>query len=150
LSYLIKDNVKLFFMKKIHQLKFKTRYAETDQMGYIHHSIYAQYFEMGRIEFMHEIGISYKNMEKEGIILPVYSLLVKYFIPLTFDEQITLQTFVKELKGVRLIFGYKILNEKGIKTTEAEVVLVFADAHTGKPIRPPQKYVEKLIKIAQH
>ncbi len=134
-------------MKKIHQLKFKTRYAETDQMGYIHHSIYAQYFEMGRIEFMHEIGISYKKMEEEGIILPVYSLFTKYFMPLKFDEQITLKTYVKTLKGVRLIFGYEIINEKGIKTTEGEVVLVFADAQTGKPLRPPQKYTEKLISI---
>jgi len=147
LSYLIKDNVKLFDMKKIHQLRFKTRYAETDQMGYIHHSIYAQYLEMGRIEFMHQIGISYKNMEREGVILPVYSLHTKYIMPLTFDEEITLNTYVKELKGVKLIFGYEILNENGHKTTEAEVVLVFADAQTGKPMRPPKKYVDKILKI---
>ncbi len=134
-------------MKKIHELQFKTRYAETDQMGYIHHSIYAQYFEMGRIELMHQIGISYKKMEEEGFILPVYALFTKFFMPLTFDELITLKTFVKKLQGVRLVFGYEIYNEKNIKTTEGEVVLVFADAQTGKPIRPPKNYIEKIEKI---
>ncbi len=128
---------------KIHELKFKTRYAETDQMGYIHHSIYAQYYEMGRIDLMNKIGISYKQMEKDGYILPVYQLQTKYFIPLTFDELVTLKTYIKYLKGVRLAFGYEIYNEAGQKANEGEVVLVFAGAD-GKPIRPPQYFVEKI------
>jgi acyl-CoA thioester hydrolase len=114
-------------------------------MGYIHHSIYAQYFEMGRIEFMNHIGISYKQMEKEGVILPVYTLNTKYFAPLTFDELITVRTYIKFLKGVRLAFGYEIYNEQQEKTTEGEVVLVFAGAN-GKPIRPSHKYTELLKK----
>ena len=129
--------------KKFHEIKFKTRYAETDQMGYIHHSIYAQYYEMGRIDLMNKIGISYKQMEKDGYILPVYHLQTKYFIPLTFDELITLKTYVKYLKGVRLAFGYEIYNENGKKATEGEVVLVFAGAD-GKPIRPPKQFVDKI------
>ncbi len=129
--------------KKSQNLKFKTRYAETDQMGYIHHSIYAQYYEMGRIDLMHKIGISYKQMEKDGYILPVYTLQSKYFIPLTFDELITLKTYVKYLKGVRLAFGYEIYNEAGEKATEGEVVLVFAGKN-GKPIKPPKQFVEKI------
>jgi len=144
---ILKDNVKKKMKEKLHLLQFKTRYAETDQMGYIHHSIYAQYYEMGRIELMHQIGISYKQMEKDGYILPVYSLFSKYFIPLTFDELITLKTRVNYIKGVRLAFGYEILNEAGQKATEGEVVLVFADAKTGKPIRPPQEYVDKINTI---
>ncbi len=129
--------------EKSQNLKFKTRYAETDQMGYIHHSIYAQYYEMGRIDLMHKIGISYKQMEKDGYILPVYTLQSKYFIPLTFDELITLKTYVKYLKGVRLAFGYEIYNEAGEKATEGEVVLVFAGKN-GKPIKPPKQFVEKI------
>ncbi len=129
--------------KKFHELKFKTRYAETDQMGYIHHSIYAQYYEMGRIALMDKIGISYKQMEKDGYILPVYHLQTKYFIPLTFDELVTLNTYVKYLKGVRLAFGYEIYNEAGQKATEGEVVLVFAGTD-GKPIRPPKQFVDKI------
>jgi len=132
-------------MKNYYDIKFKTRYAETDQMGYIHHSIYAQYFEMGRIEFMNHIGISYKQMEKEGVILPVYTLQTKYITPLTFDELITVRTYIKYLKGVRLAFGYEVFNSENIKTTEGEVVLVFAGAG-GKPIRPPHKYIEILKK----
>ncbi len=98
---------------------------------------------MGRIDLMNKIGISYKQMEKDGYILPVYHLQTKYFIPLTFDELITLKTYVKYLKGVRLAFGYEIYNEKGKKATEGEVVLVFAGVD-GKPIRPPKKFVDKI------
>jgi len=129
--------------EKSHIIKFKTRYAETDQMGYIHHSIYPQYYEMGRISLMDSIGISYKQMEKDGYILPVYTLFTKYFIPLTFDELVTLRTKVNYLKGVRLSFGYEIYNEAGQKATEGEVVLVFA-RDNGKPIRPPQIFVDKI------
>jgi len=96
---------------------------------------------------MHEVGIDYKQMEKDGYILPVYTLFTKYFTPLTFDELISLKTYVKFLKGVRLAFGYEIYNEAGEKATEAEVVLVFADAQTGKPIRPPKEFVDKLLKL---
>jgi len=131
---------------KIHEIKFKTRYAETDQMGYIHHSVYAQYYEMGRIELMKKVGISYKQMEKDGYLLPVYTLQSKYFIPLTFDEEITLKTYVKYLKGVRLAFGYEIFNEAGKKATEGEVVLVFAGAN-GKPIKPPKQFVDKIMSL---
>ncbi len=132
-------------MKFFYDIQFKTRYAETDQMGYIHHSIYAQYFEMGRIEFMNHIGISYKNMEKNGIILPVYTLHTKYLLPLTFDELITVRTRIKYLKGVRLAFDYEVFNEEKLLSTEGEVVLIFAGAN-GKPLRPPKEYVEKLKK----
>jgi len=133
--------------KKVHEIKFRTRYAETDQMGYIHHSIYAQYYEMGRIDWMNRIGISYKKMEEDGIILPVYTLQTRYFIPLTFDELITLRTYVKYLKGVRLAFGYEIYNEAGQKATEGEVVLVFAGAD-GKPIRPSKEFIDKLNEVS--
>ncbi|HFX17923.1 MAG TPA: acyl-CoA thioesterase [Flavobacteriales bacterium] len=131
---------------KVHEIKFKTRYAETDQMGYIHHSIYAQYYEMGRIDLMEQIGISYKQMEKDGYILPVYHLATKYLIPLTFDELITLKTKVNYLTGVRLSFGYEIFNEAGQKATEGEVVLVFAGSD-GKPIRPPKQFVDKIMTL---
>jgi acyl-CoA thioester hydrolase len=133
----------------IYELQFRTRYAETDQMGYIHHSIYAQYYEMGRIGWMNQIGISYKEMEINGIILPVYTLSTKYLIPLTFDELITVKTYVKYLKGVRLAFGYEIINEAGQKATEGEVVLIFAHADTGKPMKPSKEFVDKLLAVSK-
>jgi acyl-CoA thioester hydrolase len=135
--------------KNRHIIKFKTRYAETDQMGYIHHSVYAQYYEIGRIDFMKKIGIDYKQMEKDGFILPVYTLYNKFFIPLTFDEEISLITYIKYLKGVRLAFGYEIYNENEQKATEGEVVLVFADAKTGRPIKPPKQFTDKIFYILE-
>jgi acyl-CoA thioester hydrolase len=103
---------------------------------------------MGRIGWMNQIGISYKQMEKDGIILPVYTLSTKYLIPLTFDELITVKTFVKYLKGVRLAFGYEILNEAGQKATEGEVVLIFAHASNGKPMKPSKEFVDKLLAVS--
>jgi len=121
----------------------RTRYAETDQMGYIHHSVYPVYLELARIEWMKEFGIYYKELEINGILLPVYQLSLKYLVPLTFDENIRVGVRLKALKGPRLIFDYVILNEKGQKSTEAEAVLFFA-GKDGKPIKPPAEIVAKL------
>jgi acyl-CoA thioester hydrolase len=120
-------------------LKIKTRYNETDQMGYIHHGVYPAYLEAARIAYMNSRGISYKELEINGILLPVYEMKIKYLIPLTFDEEIDVRIIKEEIKGVRLIFSYEIYNSAGQKTTEAEVVLFFAGPD-GKPIKPPVEF----------
>ena len=126
-----------------YSLKIKTRYAETDQMGYIHHSVYPVYLELARIEWLNSLGISYKSLENNGILLPVYTMQLKYLVPLTFDEVIEIRVRLRELRGPKLIFAYEIFNEKGLKSTEAEVVLFFA-GKDGKPTRPPEGIREKL------
>ncbi len=120
-----------------------TRYAETDQMGYIHHSVYPVYFEFARIEWFKELDISYKELEKEGILLPVYKMNIKYLVPLTFDEKIKVLVKFVRMRGARLAFEYEIYNEKGLLVTEATVELVFTNKQ-GKPIRPPKSIVYKL------
>jgi len=125
-------------------LEILTRYAETDQMGYIHHGVYPVYLELARIEWLKTYGISYKQMEINGILLPVYQMKIKYFKPLTFDQHIKVYVWLKNLRGPRLQFQYEIRNEQNEKTTEAFVELVFTNRH-GKPIRPPKEIVEKLI-----
>jgi len=124
-------------------INLRTRYNETDQMGYIHHGVYPAYLELARIEWLKQYGISYKELEINGILLPVYQLNIRYYKPLTFDENIRVFVRPNGLRGARLRFAYEIFNEQNIKTTEAEVELVFTNK-TGKPIRPPHEIIEKL------
>ncbi len=124
-------------------IRIRTRYNETDQMGYIHHGVYPAYLEMARIEWLKQFGISYKQMEINGILLPVYKMNIKYFKPLTFDESIRVFVKPKVQRGARLSFAYEIYNEENIKTTEAVVELVFTNRR-GKPIKPPREILEKL------
>ena len=129
---------------KSHKTLVKVRYAETDQMGVVHHGNYPQYLEIARLEWLSTLGISYKNMEEEGIMLPVYELNLKYIKPVTFDENLTIETRLHELPNVKIIFDYSVFNEKGELVTSATSVLVFMDSKTRRPIRCPQYILDKL------
>lgn len=122
----------------------KVRYAETDQMGVVHHGNYPQYLEIARIEWLSELGISYASMEREGVMLPVFELNLKYHKPVYFDENLRIETRLRELPNVKIIFDYFIWNEQGEKVTSGSTVLVFMDAKTRKPIRCPEYILEKL------
>lgn len=122
----------------------KVRYAETDQMGVVHHGNYPQYLEIARIEWLTDLGISYSNMEKKGVMLPVFELTLKYHKPLRFNEKLKIITQLRETPNVKIIFDYKIFDEGGNLTTSASTVLVFMDVKTRKPIRCPQYILDKL------
>ncbi|HLS29238.1 MAG TPA: thioesterase family protein [Flavobacteriaceae bacterium] len=124
--------------------KLRVRYSETDQMGIVHHGNYPQYFELARIRWLESIGISYKQMEKEGIMLPVYEMKIKYLIPAYFDEILEVETFLMEKPTVKIKIGYIIRNHKKETLTEGETTLVFMDSGTRKPIRCPAYIKEKL------
>jgi len=128
-----------------HSMQFRVRYGETDQMGYVHHGNYAQYFEMGRIEWLRSIGISYKKMEEEGIILPVMELCTSYLHPAKYDDLLTLQTSLKNLPTARIEFDVSLYNQEGLNITKARILLAFVSAKTGKPTRPPS-YLMKTLK----
>ena len=123
----------------------RTRYAETDQMGVVYYGNYPQYLELGRVEWLRAIGLTYKEMEAEGIMMPVVSLQIQYKKPALYDELITIRTKLKELPSTKIEFDYEILNEKGELLSTANTVLVFVDARTFRPVRCPEK-VLKLIK----
>lgn len=123
---------------------FKIRYAETDQMGYAHHGNYAQYFEIGRLELLHELGISYKKMEEEGLILPVYSINTRFIQPAKFDDTVRLRTILKEIPTARITFEYEIYNSENKKISTGETVLVFVDTKKNRPIKIPQNLLKKI------
>ncbi len=127
-----------------HEFKVRVRYAETDQMGVVYHGNYAQYFEMGRVEWLRNLGLSYSVMEKQGVMLPVVSLTLNYKKPARYDDLLTVRTILKKQEGVKIEFDYEIYNEDGQLLTIGNSVLVFVDMKTGRPVLPPE-YVRESI-----
>lgn len=129
---------------KTHLTYVKVRYAETDQMGVVHHGNYAQYLEMARIDWLGQFGISYKQMELEGIMLPVYSMQFKFIKSATFDDILKIETRLKKIPQVKIEFEYSIYNQDNELLTSASTVLVFMDSESRKPIKCPDFILEKL------
>ncbi len=128
-----------------HQIHTRVRYGETDQMGVVYHGNYAQFFEMGRVEWLRNMGISYKFMEENGIMLPVVSLTMNYKKPARYDDLLTIKTIFKKLSSVKIEFDYEIVNESNELLTTGNSILVFVDMKTGRPVMPPQ-YILDLFK----
>ena len=129
---------------KSHNSYVKVRYAETDQMGVVYHGNYAQYLEIARIDWLDAIGISYKEMEKQGVMLPVYEIRLRFKKSAKFDDLLKIETTLLKKPGVRIEFSYKIFNENKELLTEAETTLIFIDIEKNKPIKCPQYVLEKL------
>lgn len=129
---------------KEHEFNVRVRYSETDQMGVVYHGNYAQYFEMGRVEWLRNLGVSYKWMEENGIMLPVVSLNINYKKPARYDDLLTVKTIFKSQTSVKIEFDYEIYNEKQELLTIASSTLVFVDMKTARPTVPPEYVKEKL------
>lgn len=132
------------------QTKLRVRYGETDQMGYCYYGNYAQYFEVGRVEAMRSIGMSYKDMEEKGIMLPVSSFSVNYFSPALYDDELTITTIITSLKGARLAFDYEIHNQSGTKIAIAHTTLVFVGKQNMRPTKAPEDFIQLLEKYQIH
>ena len=124
-----------------HHTKIRVRYGETDQMGYCYYGNYAQYFEVGRVEALRKIGMSYKDMENEGVMLPVSEFNVKYIRPAYYDDELTITTKIAELRGPRIYFEYEVKNEKNEIIASASTLLVFVSKTNMKPIAPPTTFL---------
>jgi len=130
-----------------HQFEVRVRYAETDQMGVVYHGNYAQYFEMGRVEWLRNLGVSYKWMEQNGIMLPVVSLNINYKKPARYDDLLVVKTIFRKQSSVKIEFDYEIYNEQNELLTIAGSTLVFVDMKTGRPTLPPEYINAKLSEI---
>ena len=130
-----------------HQVQIRVRYSETDQMRVVYHGNYAQYFEVGRVEWLRNKGVSYKWMEENGIMLPVVSLTMNYKKPARYDELLILKTILKKQASVRIEFDYELYNEREELLTTGNSVLVFVDMKTGRPIAPPLYILELLNRM---
>ncbi len=131
-------------MMKFDEIQIRVRYGETDQMGVVYHGNYPLYLEMGRIEWLRKLGISYKKMEEDGVLLPVVSLQVNYKRSMGYDDLITVKTRLKNRPTAKIEFEYEITNENGEVLTTANTVLVFLNKETNRPMKAPQ-YILDLI-----
>ena len=116
----------------------RVRYAETDQMGFVYYGVYAQYYEVGRVELLRSLGFSYKELEEMGVTLPVVSLNIQYKKPAYYDDNLTIITNLNELPSKKITFTYEILNDQSLLLNIGEVVLVFVDKKTGKTCSAPK------------
>lgn len=124
---------------------FRVRYAEVDSMKFVYYGNYAQYFELGRVELFRKIGISYNEIEKRGIWLPVSEFYVKYIKSARYDDLLTVKTYIRKIPGVRIIFDYELFNEKNELITTASTTLYFFDPEGKKIISCPD-FLLTLIK----
>jgi acyl-CoA thioester hydrolase len=109
-------------------------------MGYVYYGNYSIYFEVARVEWLRSLGINYKDLEDEGIALPVAHFSINYLKPAFYDQLLTIKVRVTDVTGARIRFDYETLNEAGEVINKAETTLVFFDRSTNKPIAPPKKF----------
>ncbi len=125
--------------------QLRVRYAETDQMNVVYYGNYAQYFEVGRVESIRNLGITYKDMEASGVIMPVVEMHVKYLRSARYDDLLTIKTTLRELPDDHKIeFHQEVFNETGKLLTSGKVVLYFLQAATYEKTVMPANLREKL------
>ena len=128
------------------ETSIRVRYGETDQMGYVYYGNYPLYYEVGRTEMLRSVGLTYRSMEEEGILMPVISMNVKYIEPARYDDLLRIRIIIKELPTAKIHFFYEIYNEQDKLLNTGETILVFVDAKTRRPRRPPETLMNELKK----
>ena len=126
-----------------HIIKLRVRYSETDKMGVVYYGNYPQYFEVGRVEYMRDMGVVYAELEKQGILMPVVNLEISYRAPGLYDEELTIETWIEKLPTSKIVFKNKVLGEDGRLICEGKETLVFVNDKF-KPTQPPVIVVEAL------
>ncbi|RAL26840.1 acyl-CoA thioesterase [Thermoflavimicrobium daqui] len=101
--------------KSVSETIIRVRYQETDQMGVVYHTNYMVWFEVARTDFVRDIGLSYRDMEKLGVLLPVIEVNCVFRSPARYDDEIIIKTYVKELSGSKVIFEYEVLRKEDNK-----------------------------------
>lgn len=129
---------------KTHSLR--VRYGETDSMKYVYYGNYAEYLEVARVELFRSIGISYDEIEKRGIWLPVSNFKIKYIRPAKYDDLLTIHTKITKKPTAKIEFEYQIFSENKELLTKAHTTLFFLDAKTQKIVRCPEFLMELIEK----
>ena len=115
------------------------RYAETDMMGIVYHANYLPWFEIGRTQLLKELGLPYRQLEAEGYRLPVLEVSAKYSRPATYDDVLTIVTYLREKPFLRIRLDYQVFRGDELLAT-GESVHAFVDLQ-GRPVRPPASVV---------
>lgn len=127
------------------ETKIRVRYAETDQMNVVYHGNYAQYFEVGRVESIRQLGITYKDVEASGVIMPVIEWTAKFVRPAHYDDLLTIRTILRQWPvDHRVEFQQEVYNEQGKLLTTGKVLLYFLKAATMEKTVMPEDMEKKL------
>ncbi len=131
----------------ITKTQITVRYAETDQMGIVHHSVYPIWYEAARTEAIKKIGMNYSTLERNGVMLPLVELNCKYNVPAEYEDVLTITVEIAKLTPARIVFHYQIFKngiEKPINTGSTIHAWVGKDL---KPINLKKQYPEIFEKI---
>ncbi len=130
-----------------HKYQKRVRYGETDQMGFMYYGNYCMYYEIARAEMIREFGYSYKELEDDGVQMPIVKVNSKYLRPAKYDNLITIETEIKSLDQLPFIsFLHEFYNEENQLIHKGEVTLVFVDSKTGKRCMPHERMMNILKK----
>ena len=127
-----------------HTIKFRVRYGETDQMGVVYHGAYPAYFEMGRTEWLRNLGVTYRWMEEHDVMLPVVDLSIRYKLGARYDDLLLLTTRLRENPSYKITFDYYLKNEQEQELATATTTLVFKSTVNNKLIRVPEYITARL------
>jgi acyl-CoA thioester hydrolase len=128
----------------VFETKIRVRYADTDQMGYMYYGNYATFFEVARTEMLRSLDMSYKSMELDGVMMPVFEMKSKYIKPALYDDEILVKVTIKDKPGIRIIFHYELFNPKQELIHVGETTLVFVNMLKNKPCLAPQNFRDKI------
>ena len=122
----------------------RVRYGETDQMAYVYYGVYALYYEVARVESFRRLGVTYKELEAMGVMMPVLENHSKFLAAARYDELLRIVTTIRDRPTVRIKFEFEIFNEKNELIHQGETLLAFIDQKTRRPRRPPESLVNVL------
>ena len=131
-----------------HEIKVRVRYKETDNMGVVHHANYAVYYEYARTELLRERGVTYRQMEEQGVMMPVREVSSVFLASAHYDDLLTIRTCIEELTPVKIVFSHEIFNEAGVRLNTGRVVLVFMDAAKRRLTRAPKWFTDLFAETA--
>ncbi len=122
------------------ETNIRVRYGETDQMGYVYYGNYAMYYEVARVESLRQLGLTYKELEAMGVMMPVLENKSKFLSAALYDDHLKIVTTIREKPTVRIRFEYEIFNGASALIHQGETLLAFVDKKSGKPCRPPEVF----------
>lgn len=128
-----------------HEYNVIVRYAETDQMGFVYYGNYAKFYEIGRVELIRSLGLSYKEFEENlNIFLPVVQLESRYLLPARYDDTLRIETYLDEMPEKMITFRHLIFNPRNFLINRGIVKLLFIDRVTGKKVSAPLELTNSL------
>jgi len=130
----------------IFESKIRVRYSDIDKMGYVYYANYGKYYEVGRVEAMRNLGVSYKYMEENGVSMPALSMNIKYVKPALYDDIINIKTIIDEIPTNRMKFIYKLYNKNGNMINRGYTIHAFVSMKDNKPVEIPEWLLRPLEK----